>query len=476
MSAPKSYTRPHIISLALGAVRHDAQVHTAQRSVSSRPRWTRCAGRVSFLVLMLGFETGLPKSGAAAVSRPLPQVQASQGKVAETDTSAETEAIELTLEQALLEDMVRCLRGEKPSDTWRNPRLVDGHLKTNGRSANHGRMARAVQTCAAPEEKAGASSLTALQWWAKIEEMERGPVGHRYQELGGGYEGWSSLSEAFVVWRTGDLDHPAAKMLKRELLLFAVAARPIDHHPRWRPLYRGYGRRVAGLRKLPWAWSFGADSYLFARILGLPVQLDRLERTREMLILDGVAPKLAQLFEKDARFLRALVLEPQGGAAGLIELRRRSQDVRAIQPYLLVRQIGTDATFSALLGPLSGRNTAPTRAILTLGPLMADARISYPFRDGKGEPRRRVRGGGELLDGGGELFALGNGTKFYRSWNEPPITRDSAHAKSGVRSSVETMQVPGWVPTRPGETPCGTLGLWLFPDREPVAWIEPPCS
>ena len=367
-----------------------------------------------------------------------------------------------SIEATLIKDMHRCLLGEPISDSWRHPRRIDGHLRGNGRSANHGRMARAIQTCVAPSERIGTSQLNARQWWAAIEELERSPEGHRYEEIGGEYESWSGLSEALVVWKTQQRDHPAARMLRRELLLFAIAARPLEERSKWRALYRGYGRRVAGLRKLPWAWSLTVDSYFYAKILDLPIQREPVRRPVEVEVAEALAPLVRAVLAEDLPLLRQVALAPSTLRDRLPQLRALAKDLRAIQPYLVVRHIPSSNTFSALLGPLRGRNTAPTRAVLTLGPLLSETETSYPFLDQQNRPRSRVRGGQEIKAGGGKIVQTEGGTRMYQSWNRGP--------------DVATIELPTWTPLDAKETPCDTLGIWLFPEREPSLWLGAACS
>lgn len=364
-------------------------------------------------------------------------------------------------EQKLLEDLLACVEGRPMSNAWRHPQMVDGHLRGGGRSANHGRLTRAVQTCAAPDELAGREQMSALEWWTRIEASER-ETGHRYQELGGGYEAWSGVAEAVVVWKTGDPDHPAARMLERELFLFAFAVRPIEHRSKWRPLYRGPGRRVAGLRKLPWSWSFNTDSLLYAKILDLPIELDRLPRKTEFQIADAVADRVAQVFGQRLELIRALASEPRSLVGRADEVQERVSDLRSVQPYLIVRHHPDNQVFSALLGPLEGRNTAPTRAVLARGATMGATEFAYPFRSEDDRARRRVRGREELGAGGGVIDVAGDGSFVYRTWN---------HGSP----RVESIRLPPWVSVQPDHHPCDTAGIWLFPEREPAVWIGTPC-
>ena len=422
------------------------------------PQRPTCRTLGSALLLLATAVAGPTTAQAVQASTPLSASQVTE----ESSPPAQSSRASRSLEQKLLEDLLACVEGRRVSETWRHPRMIDGHLQGGGRSANHGRLARAVQTCVAPDERAGRESLAAREWWTRIEASER-KTGHRYQELGGGYEAWSGVSEAVVVWKTGDADHPAALMLERELLLFAFAVRPIEHRSRWRALYRGPGRRVAGLRKLPWSWSFNTDSLLYTRILDLPIEIDRLPRKTEVRIVDAVAGKVAATFGQRLELIRTLATNPAALAARLDELTTRVADIRAVQPYFIVRHLPDDQVFSALLGPLAGRNTAPTRAVLVRGPSMRSTEIAYPFRLEDDRARRRVRGRDELGAGGAAIDVLADGGFAYRTWN-----RRSA--------AVESIRLPSWVAVTPDHHPCDTTGIWLFPDREPAVWIADACA
>ena len=437
--------------------RLDTRCRARQASGQSRAAAPETPASV-FVLLVVVLGVGVLHAGPTAGQvTARPTVEPTQPDPSPTDQLEPGQS----LEQKLLEDLLACVEGRPVSAVWRHPRMIDGHLKGGGRSANHGRLTRAIQTCVAPDEHAGRDELTALQWWTQIEESER-KSGHRYQEIGGGYEAWSGVAEAVVVWKTGNPDHPAARMLERELFLFAFAVRPIEHRSKWRPLYRGPGRRVAGLRKLPWSWSFNTDSLLYTKLLGLPIELDRLPRKTEVKIVDAVAARVGEILGPRLDLIRALATRPSTLVDRVDELDRRLADLRSVQPYLIVRHLPDDQVFSALLGPLEGRNTAPTRAVLARGAAMTATEIAYPFRRESEKARRRVRGREEIGAGGGVIEVARDGGFVYRAWNRS-------------QESVESIQLPPWVAIRPDHQPCATAGIWLFPDRSPAVWVEPPC-
>jgi len=340
---------------------------------------------------------------------------------------------------------------------------LNGHWHRGGRSANHGRLSRAAHARIEPGTKLGRPALTSLGWWAGIEALESTSAGHRYQEIGGEYERWSGLAEATVAAHTLDPYHGATNMLRRELAMFAFAATEIEHRSRWRALYRGTGRRVAGLRKLPWSWSFTEDSLLYARILGFEPDLDRV-RGKEAAIARAVAGGARVALDRwgstgIVKTLRLLVSAPRAlDSTRLRHLEVLLRPLRTIQPYVIVRQYELGNTFSALLGPLAGRNTGATRAMLQYGPRNYLAAYPYPDKRARNTAKRK-----EVGAGGGSLELADDGRHVYRCHNVAP---DAPMQK-------EELTLPAWVPLTPhhADRRSGTLGLWTFPDRAPVWWI-----
>ena len=286
--------------------------------------------------------------------------------------------------------------------------------------------------------------------------------GHMLAELSSlNYGDRHSLPLAVTVAYLQDPDHPSAKILRRQLLMFAVMARPIvAKDNKGNVLYRGYGWRPAGLRSLPPHWDRWLESYLLARILGLKAEVTKHGRKAEreyVEMVEAVVPKVPDWSDGDAFMLIPGELE-HCDESDRCWLRRVASPLRSPgkMSAIYARDTKTGETFSCLLGPRVGYNTAATWSVYAKGPELAQCSHCYAFRDRNGAPIKRVRTG--KLKKAGRIAA-----RFFRRPPESTRIFRVAPDREVGGASLQSAPLPSWLydDTR-------AIGLELYHDRDAV--------
>ena len=226
--------------------------------------------------------------------------------------------------------------------------------------------------------------------------------GHMLAELSSlNYGDRHSLPLAVTVAYLQYPDHPSAEILRRQLLMFAVMARPIvAKDNKGRVLYRGFGWRPAGLRSLARHWDRWLESYLLARILGLDTHVTKLgTQEREYVeLVERVVPKTQEClrsFASGAAFAELELFNWFSRKGGSEFLHSTAAPLRSpgSMSAIYARDVQSGETFSCLLGARVGFNTAATWAVHAKGPELADCTHCYAFRDRNDAPIKRVRTG-----------------------------------------------------------------------------------
>lgn len=308
-----------------------------------------------------------------------------------------------------------------------------------------------------------------LEHWRKLNDLFK-TNGHMLAELSSSnYGDRHSISLAVTVANLQDPNHPSAEILRRQLLMFAVMARPIvAKDNRGKVLYEGYGWRPAGLRSLPIHWDAWKESYLLASILGLDAEVTALGRKQErewyelVLAVVGRASNcfavqslynaVADLADAD----NAVALAATGYWSGLHALAAPLRSPPGMSA-VYARDVETGETFSCLLGRRVGNNTAATWAVLAWGPALSNSEHCYVWRDGSGAPIKRVRRG-KLKKAGGVVGVIGN------AWFEGPPSGDRFGVGNTNRKVAgQVMDLPSWLydNTR-------SIRLEIYHDRDAV--------
>lgn len=331
----------------------------------------------------------------------------------------------MAIHKKLYDDMVDAAMGA-PIDLdgpWTVEKYAMSHLRGGQRSVNYGMMARATAMVVAPAKLVG--NLTAVESWAHADLFER-KEGHRQGEIGGEYERWNGLATLIGLAHQPSLHiDSVANIMRRQLLLWACGChRMIQKNRRGAPIYRGFGFRSAGLRKLPWDWEGNESDYLYTKALDLPMAKAPTRRSEYHDVVDEYVLLAMPRLGSFGPWLRQFALSPVGAIeSDAFTLGVQSTLIHTLRTltaqnrYTVLRGEG-DLRASFVEGPIRSMQTACTRAIVVRSADPDEDAVCYPYRtDGVkkwGRNRKkwkRVGTGGsdwEPNDGAGERFVAWN--------------------------------------------------------------------
>lgn len=350
-------------------------------------------------------------------------------------------------EQALEHDLHGLiLHGWDPGGVHEKPKVRrSAHRSPYNGSPNHTLRAIAVAAALGEDVRDECAALLAL-----FDQR-----GHMLAEWCSPNYGYHQLEPLVViVAEAADPDHPATEILRRQLLLWSVLARPIIGRARnGRIEYRGYGWRAAGLRGTPNNWGGWLDSMIAARALQLPEGPTGLgaRRHSEAFNVSNRADVFVAL-PGEWQALRTLATgDVQQGSASV--LRSIAKGIRTPDGMgaILARDIETGDTFCCMTGARKGGNTGATWAVHCTGPelqthrvsrdtlrVSGDCDIAFPWRRAnrkhvRARVRRNYRGKPNYFQQAGPVLG-----RFYHD-------RSVFQCENRDYSVVSTLVIPGWV-------------------------------